>query len=264
MSWPFVLVFAVVSAAVTAGLNIIPALKDTSLQDIAINYDVLILFAIFIVVNCKKWWEASLKTFVCFLVSQPLIYLIEVPFSADGFGLFRYYKYWFIVTLLTLPGAAIAYQIKRNDTLSLIVLSVATGFLGFIAPTHLYKTISNFPHHLISFIFCVAVPVVLVFIILDTKWHRAVGVAIIAAAMIVSLIVSKPVSDWELTLPKGSWTYKVDDNSVVTVEENEDGSYRLVAGNQGLAFVVFTDENGNEKEYSVTVTGGGIFCNEVV
>lgn len=263
MSWVFVLIFAVLTGAVTAGLNLIPALKDTSLQDPAIYYDVWFLFAIFIVVNCKKWWEASLKTFVFFLVSQPLIFLIEVPFTADGFGIFRYYKYWFIITILTLPGAAIAYQIKRKDTLSLIVLSVATGYLGFAAADHLYDLISSFPNHLISVIFCVVVSVMLVFIILDKKWHRIVGVSIIAVVMIVSLIVTKPITDYDVTLPEGNWTYEIDDSSVVSVEDNGDGNYKLVAEDKGIAFVLFTDEKGNKIEYAVTVTGGGIYCDTV-
>ena len=132
MSWIKVIIMAVITAVITAVLNLIPSLSDTSFQDIAINLDCWILFAVFIIVNCEKWWEASLKTFTFFLISQPLIYLIEVPFVALGFGLFQYYKYWFMITILTLPGAAIAFLLKRGSWISVVVLSVATGFLSYM------------------------------------------------------------------------------------------------------------------------------------
>ena len=97
MTWPKVLIFAVISAVYTAAVNLIPALSDTSLQDIAINPECWLLFAVFIIMNCGTWKEASLKCFVFFLVSQPLIYLIEVPFNSMGWGVFRNYGYWFMI-----------------------------------------------------------------------------------------------------------------------------------------------------------------------
>ena len=109
MSWLKVIIFSISTAVLTAVLNLIPFLNNTSFQDIAISYECWILFAIYIIVNCQKWYEAALKTFVFFLISQPLIYLIEVPFDDMGFQLFTYYKFWFILTLLTLPGAASAF-----------------------------------------------------------------------------------------------------------------------------------------------------------
>ena len=131
MTWPRVILLAIMTAVYTALINQVPILKDTSFQDIAINVDWWILFAVFIIVNCKTWWEASLKCFMFFLVSQPLIYLIEVPFYEYGWEIFRYYDYWFKITLLTLPGAVIAFQLKRKNWLSILVLSVATGYLAY-------------------------------------------------------------------------------------------------------------------------------------
>ena len=51
-----------------------------------------IMFAMIIISNCKTPKEAAAKTFVFFLISQPLIYLLQVPFSWQGWGLFHYYK----------------------------------------------------------------------------------------------------------------------------------------------------------------------------
>lgn len=58
-----------------------------------------------IMANCQKPLESACKTFVFFLISQPLIYLLQVPFSSMGWGLFGYYWNWFIWTLLTFPMA---------------------------------------------------------------------------------------------------------------------------------------------------------------
>ena len=80
MTWPKVIIFAVVTAIYTALINQVPFLKDTSFRDIAISFECWILFAIIIIVNSKSGLDSALKTFVFFLISQPLIYLIEVPF----------------------------------------------------------------------------------------------------------------------------------------------------------------------------------------
>lgn len=114
--WSRVIILAVITAVYTAVINLMPFLKETSFQDIAISLECWILFAVFIIVNCKNWWEASLKCFVFFLISQPLIYLIEVPFNSLGWRIFQYYKYWFIMTVLTLPGAVVAFQHIRLMT----------------------------------------------------------------------------------------------------------------------------------------------------
>ena len=41
MSWKRVIIFSIITAVITAVLNVIPALSDTSFQDIAINLDKL-------------------------------------------------------------------------------------------------------------------------------------------------------------------------------------------------------------------------------
>ena len=114
MSWAKVLLLAVVSAVITSVLLIVPSLKGTSFQDPGTYLECWFFLAIIIIVNCKKWWEASLKCFVFFLVSQPLIYLIQVPFNAHGWGIFQYYKTWFILTILTLRSNS-CLSVKKKE-----------------------------------------------------------------------------------------------------------------------------------------------------
>ena len=258
MTWPKVIILAVITAVITAGLNLIPALNDTSFQDIAVALDCWFLFAIFIIVNCDKWWEASLKTFVFFLISQPLIYLIEVPFNELGWGVFQYYRYWFILTVLTLPGAAVAFLLKRKDWLSVAVLSVATGYLAYASVDYFYTAMARFPHHIISAVFCLALAVFFVFVLLDEKKHRIAALAVIAAVLIFCAIVFKPISTQELVLGDGEWICSVDDESVATAEVTGDRAV-IHAEGEGTTLMVFENSAGEVEEYYVTVSGGGIF-----
>ena len=186
LSWPKVIVFAFATAAVTALLNVIPFLKNTSFTDPATYPEVWILFALIIICRSEKWYEAVLKTFVFFLVSQPLIYLIEVPFSSLGFGLFMYYKRWFIITLLTIPGAAIAFLVKKGNILSSIILSVATSLVAMLLVVYVKSFIAHFPFHLLSAVFCGALIVYLIIVLLPGKRERIITSVITGLALIGS------------------------------------------------------------------------------
>ncbi|MCQ2439663.1 MAG: hypothetical protein MJ074_07860 [Oscillospiraceae bacterium] len=61
MSWLTVILFAVAAGVYTGVMMLIPALADTSFQDIGISYEWWVIFAVIIVVNCGKSWEAMLK-----------------------------------------------------------------------------------------------------------------------------------------------------------------------------------------------------------
>lgn len=262
MSWLKVIIFAIITSVMTAVLNLIPILENTSFRDIAINFDCWFLFAVFIIVNCEKWWEASLKTFVFFLISQPLIYLIEVPFSPLGFGLFGYYKYWFIVTLLTLPGAAIAFQVKQKNLLSAIVLSAAIAYLGYISAYYFWNIIADFPYHLLSLIFCIALAIFFIYCLLDKRNHRIICAAVLIVSLSVSLFVLKPETKWTIELPENVQSFTIEDKSVAESTLNDDGTVTLTAKNKGGTTIKIICPSGII-EYYVTVTNGGIFVNEI-
>ncbi len=261
MTWQRVILLAIITAVYTALINQVPFLKDTSFQDIAIYLDWWILFAVFIIVNCEKWWEASLKCFVFFLVSQPLIYLIEVPFVADGWGIFRYYDYWFKITLLTLPGALIAFQLKRKDWLSVLVLSVSTGYLATASVSYFRAAMANFPYHLLSAIFALSLAVFFVFVLLDKKKHRIAALSVTAAVLLAFALLTGPDKSKEIFLDEGSWTYLMEDESVVVVEIVDGNHVTLTAKRDGNTLIRFKNAEGIEKEYYVTVSGGSIFIN---
>ena len=93
LTWPKLIIAALIAGVFTAVMAIIPALHYTSFIAITVTFEVWILFGILIIMNSKSNLDSAWKCFVFFLISQPLVYLIQVPFSSLGWGLFGYYKY---------------------------------------------------------------------------------------------------------------------------------------------------------------------------
>ena len=92
LTWPKLIIAALIAGVFTAVMAIIPALHYTSFIAITVTFEVWILFGILIIMNSKSNLDSAWKCFVFFLISQPLVYLIQVPFSSLGWGLFGYYS----------------------------------------------------------------------------------------------------------------------------------------------------------------------------
>ena len=155
LTWKKLIIFAICSGIYTAVMALIPALKYTSFHDITVSFEVWILFGIIIISNSKSAKDSALKCFIYFLISQPIVYLIQVPFSSMGFEIFKYYSYWFIWTILTIPMGYIGYQIKKNKWWGMLILVPILLFLGIHYYDYLKVMIYNFPYHLITIIFCI-------------------------------------------------------------------------------------------------------------
>ena len=185
LTWFSVIIFAVGTAVTTAVFLIVPIFKDTSFMRIGETLKAWVFFAVIIMANCKKTLESALKTFVFFLISQPLIYLFQVPFSWQGWGLFQYYGHWFILTLCTFPAAFIGWYIKKKNWLSLLILSPMLVLLALICEDASKQVIHNFPHLLITVIFCIAQMFIYLYAFTDKLSQKLVGalVPVITAAV---------------------------------------------------------------------------------
>ena len=84
ITWKKLIIFAIICGIYPAIMALLPITQDTSFRDIAISFEVWILFGIIIITNSNTAKESALKCFVFFLISQPLIYLVQVPFSHLG------------------------------------------------------------------------------------------------------------------------------------------------------------------------------------
>lgn len=193
MSWWKVLLFAVAVGVYTGVVMMIPVLENTSFQDIGITYEWWVIFAVIIVVNCNKSWEAMLKCFVFFLVSQPVIFGVEVIFGHLALDQAWYYlsTIWLIEIVLTLPGGFIAYFCKKQNLLGGVILGLGNTIQAAHGLLYLGTAIQKFPHHLLSGIVCIASIFVMSFCIQKQKKYRLVSILLPVVLVAVIVVYAK-------------------------------------------------------------------------
>ena len=157
MTWPIVCGFAVIIGIYVGVINQIPIMHDTSFQDVAVTLEWWVLFAVLIVSNCKSAREAGLKCLVFFLISQPVIYLVELPAIGLDKALYYYTSIWLPVSLLTLPGGAIAFLAKRQNALGAAILGVGNTIVALMGVSYVRQMLGSFPRHLLTVASCAAI-----------------------------------------------------------------------------------------------------------
>ena len=263
MTWPKVIIFAVASAVFTAGMLLIPALSSTSLHNIGVCFEAWVLFAMIIILNCEKPLEAAIKTFVFFLISQPLIYLIQVPFSEMGFGIFIYYKYWLIWTVLTFPAAFLVWFLKKHSWASAAVLTVVNAMLlGLEFPKHLEMMIKEFPYQIFACVFILAQVVVYIFVCLKDKAKRlAAGTAALVILVLfmlfnTNLLIVNGVTSSVSLSGNGPFTIvSCDDGLKAEISEN---TVNFGISEYGVYELEVSDADGNLKKVRLTYDDFGL------
>lgn len=213
ITWPKLIIFAIVMGVYTALVAMFTP-EHSSLHDIAVTPEWWVLPAILIIVNSKKPLEAALKTFVFFLISQPLVYFVQTMFefaqnpvgdnifhsisylvqsffeflrnrnSDNIWHLFGYYPYWFGFTLLTFPGAYLGWYTKKDEWYSGVILSVMTVLLALTGIGCVHNFIETPPNHLLTAIYCFAIIPVFILGIFKSRKPRIITAAITVAAML--------------------------------------------------------------------------------
>ena len=190
LTWVKLIVFAVIAGVYTGLINQVPFLADTSFTYLAVYFDRWVLFGILIIMNSKSNLDSALKCFVFFLISQPLVYLVEVPFL--GWQVMGYYRNWIIWTVLTLPMGFIGYYMKKDKWWGLLILAPMLVLVGVHYKLYLDQTVFSFPRHLYSVIFCAATMLLYALCIFKDKRIRMAGVIIsgvLRGAMSVRVVV---------------------------------------------------------------------------
>lgn len=193
MSWLGVIIFAVVAGVYTGAILLIPALKDTSFTDIGTYVEWWVIFAVIIVTNCKKNYEAMLKCFVFFLISQPLVYAVEIIFGPLTLDMaWQYYRnMWLPATIMTLPGGLIAYYCKKQNALGAVILGIGNSFQILMGVSYIVKTVNDFPHHILSAIVCFASIFIMSFGIQKEKKNRLISILIPVVLLVIALVFMK-------------------------------------------------------------------------
>ena len=191
LTWKRIIISAIVIGTSVGLLNSVSFLYDTTITDIATFFDFWIFCGIFIIMNSKSNKDSALKCFVFFLISQPLIYLCEVPFNDMGWNLFIYYKPWFIWTLLCLPMGYIGYYIKKEKWYGLLILFPIMLLLGFGLSSSITNVKYSFPKHLINTLFIIASFIVYPLALFKNKKIKYFG--LITSVIIMLIFGIKPM-----------------------------------------------------------------------
>ena len=274
MTWKRLILFAVVSGIIT-GLIALLTPDNNSIHQIAVTLEAWIVLAIIVAVNCDRPLDAALKTFVYFLISQPLVYLVQVPFSRLGFGLFSYYwPYWFIWTVATLPGGFIAWYIRKDNIPAALILSVALGALVWFGTDYLKTFISSFPRYLLAMLFCYGMVPVLILAILHRKQPRLIAAGIALLVLAVSLFLAfrnGAGSTYAVSFPLDTEKYPVTEEWTAQLEDPENGTVTIVPGDGIIspscrvevrdvnkpADIILTDPEGNTFRIPAEVVDSG-------
>ena len=267
LTWPKVIVGAVAAGVWTAVMALVPALQDTSFHAIAVTLEAWILFGLLIIMNSKSPLDAALKCFVFFLISQPLVYLIQVPFSRLGWQLFVYYKYWFIWTLLCFPMGFVGYYMKKGRWWGYLILLPMILLTAYSYVTYLGDFLFSRPRYALVVLFCAAAMILYPVAIFDSASIRRAGAAagaVILVAATAFCLSRPPVYSTEL-MTSGE-EHPFDDKYTVSLADSGYGdvdiryidaieSYAIHADLKRAGHTVMTlrSPDGETTEYDLTV-----------
>ena len=267
LSWPAVIISAVCAGVFTAVMALIPALHYTSFIAITATFEVWILFGILIIMNSRSNLDAALKCFVFFLISQPLVYLIQVPFSSMGWGLFKYYPYWFVWTVLCFPMGFVGYYMKKDKwwgylILLPMVLLTAYSYLSYFSDFLFYC-----PRYILISVFCVVAMIIYPIAIFSNKKIRITGAAIgavLAVAITVICLLRPPI--YNTWIMSNGEKYSFDDSCTVYLEDKrygkveieymksiEDFMVHAQFRRAGKTVIVIEYPDGQKKEYDIRI-----------
>jgi len=259
MTWPKVIIFAVVTGVLTGVIMMIPQLEGTSIQNIGITMEAWILFAMIICSNCKKPLEAALKTFIFFLVSQPLVYLTMWPVY-QSFP-WHYYMYWFYWTIASFFCALLAWYVRKQNIGSALVVALINTLLLTLGIGGLRGVVLNFPFGLLTCVFCIAQAAVYVFVLLKPRRERLIaGIVSLVLALAISWVTvySGPHSSAGFEYENAAeCTYELTGKDVVTLNATSD-MIDLTAKDYGEALLTVTRPDGTQEQFRVVVQPNGL------
>ena len=269
LTWKKLILFALIAGLYTGVMALLPITNNTSFEDISISFEVWILFGIFIIMNSKSAKDSALKCFVFFLISQPLVYLIQVPFSSLGWQILGYYKNWIVWTILTIPMGFIGYYMKKDKWWGLLILTPILLLLGSHYSGFLGETLFDFPHHLLSCLFCLITILIYPICIFNNKKVKITGFVIsilIIITMTIFTFMDKTTYNTTVLVNGGELGAVFDDTYNVYLEDNKFGNvyikyddaledYKLEAEfrKAGKTNIIFEDRNGNKTVFEIDI-----------
>ncbi len=227
LTWPKVIIMAIIVGIYTAVMALLPVANDTSFSDLKVTFEVWIFFGIFIIMNSKSAKDSSLKCFIFFLISQPLIYLVQDVINHSN--LFStYYRFWILWTIACIPMGFVGYYMKKDKWWGLLILVPMLLLTAEEGMGYFSKMMFSFPRHLLTTIFCISALIIYPLAIFNNKKVKTVGVIIsglLIIALIIICIINPPVYSTDILF--NGEKYKFDDNYKVYLTDNKYGELSI-------------------------------------
>lgn len=267
LTWKKLIIFAVIAGIYTAIMAIIPIFKYTSFETIVSTFEVWILFGIIIIMNSKSNKDSALKCFTFFLISQPIIYLLQVPFSWQGWNLFGYYKYWFIWTIICLPMGYIGYYMKKGKWWGYLILFPMILLIALEYMTYLAYFTFSYPKYLLICLFCIGTMIIYPMYIFENKKIKTIGV-IISSLLIIAISIYGFMNPYHYRtqIMINGENYKFDDTYKVYLEEEKYGNVEIIYLDsledyavqvdfikEGTTTITLEAPNGDKTEYELII-----------
>ena len=277
LTWKKVIIWAIIMGIYTAVVAIIPSLKYTSFHTIAVSFEVWILCGIIIIMNSKSNKDSALKCFIFFLISQPLVYLLQVPFSRLGWSLFGYYKFWFIWTVLCIPMGYIGYYMKKDKWWGYLILLPMILLTGYSYMMYLSDFMFSYPKYLLICLFCISMMIIYPLYIFNNKKIKKVGV-IISIVIIIAItiygILNPPVYNTSIGLSDYGYEFNEDYKVHLTEKygtakigylENIDAYLLQVSFiKEGRATLEVTSPDGTTQEFLIDIKSINYYIMHVI
>ena len=223
LTWPKLIIMAIILGVYTAIIAMLPIAKDTSFSDLTVSFEVWIFLGIFIIMNSKSPKDSALKCFIFFLISQPLVYLVQDIIKHSN--LFNtYYRFWILWTIACIPMGFIGYYMKKDKWWGLLILIPMLLLTGEMCAGYLSDTMFSFPRHLLTTIFCMAALIIYPLAIFNNKKIKITGV-VIGGLLIISIFaicIINPPKYSTILLYNGD-EYQFDDSYNVYLVDKEYG-----------------------------------------
>lgn len=277
LSWKKLIIFAIIAGVYTGIMAMLPIAKDTSFADITISFEVWILFGIIIIMNSKSAKDSALKCFVFFLISQPLVYLIQDVVNHSNLFL-TYYINWIIWTILTIPMGFIGWHMKKDKWWGLLILIPILIFLGVHYSRFLGQTIYNFPYHLLSTFFCIITMLLYPMFIFNNKKIKIMGTitsALIILVMSITSLTNNTAYNTTVLVNGGSLGAVFDDSYNVYLEDESFGKVYIVKDKNiddymvnaefkkaGKTNLILEDSIGNKEVYEIDIKSNSYDINK--
>ena len=227
LTWKKVIIMAIIVGIYTAIMAMLDIAKDTSFSDLTVTFEVWIFFGIFIIMNSKSAKDSAFKCFIFFLISQPLVYLIQDVINHSHLFI-TYYKYWFMWTVACIPMGFIGYYMKKDKWWGLLILVPILILLGEEYGTYLSKTMFSFPRHILTTIFCLITLIIYPLTIFNNKKIKISGLIVsilIIIIMTILCIIKPPV--YETDILSSGEKYQFDDTYRAYLVDTQYGDLKM-------------------------------------